>query len=374
MGLTLAEVFSQHAGEYIERFGERMLPSHYRAIRAIVTCQTEALGGHVYYCPDCGETLYRYHSCRNRHYPKCHGGRTQRWLAAQQQCLLPVPYFLLTFTLPKGLRRLARSQQKLIYNLLMRVSAQAAQRLGRDERYVGGEIGLLGVLHTWGRDLSYHPHVHYLVPGGGIGPDGRWRAAQKRFLMPVKALSKMFRGSFRRALRREACYAEIPQAVWRQKWVVHCQAVGDGRRALRYLTPYIFRVAISDRRLVKLKDGRVLFRYRPTGTQEWRVMSLSTDEFIRRFLQHVLPKGFVKVRYYGLFSPAYRKRLAALHEQLAIPGEEETKPSQDVQVGPVCCPVCGQPMQCRSVKARRSRSPPMGRLSVNGLVTQLAVG
>ena len=267
--------------------------------------------------PQCGEVQYSYHSCRNRHCPKCQNDKAQEWLEAQQDLLLPVPYFMLTFTLPAALCEVVRSNQSLLYNLLFRVSAAATQHLAKDPRFVGGQIGLVGILHTWGRNLAYHPHIHYLIPAGGLAADTQtWLPARQDFLLPVKALSKIFRGKFRQALVKTTLFARIPSKVWQQDWVVHCKPVGNGRTALKYLAPYVFRVAISNRRLVKLENDQVTFRYRATDTGQPKLCTLSAEAFIHRFLQHVLPKGFVKVRYFGFFAPGCRKRLAALRQQL----------------------------------------------------------
>jgi hypothetical protein len=282
--------------------------------------------------------------------------------------LLPAPYFLLTFTLPGELRRVARSHQKLVYHLLFRASADAVQYLAQDPRFIGGQIGMVGVLHTWGRNLAYHPHVHYLVPAGGLAADGNWRPARKNFLLPVKALSRIFRAKFRDALRKTDCFADVPVEVWKQEWVVHCQPVGRGLNALKYLAPYIFRVAISNNRILKLADGRVTFRYRTSDTGKSRVCTLDAEEFIRRFLQHVLPKAFVKVRYYGFLGSGLRQRLAALREQLGN-SPEDLPPlpevaDQDIQPSPhaVLCPTCGQVMQRRSIIRPQERSPPLAVL------------
>ncbi len=292
--VTLADIWREHGDAYQQQFGSQMLPSHKRAMQAIVQCRTAALGGHLYQCEACDHQEFRYHSCRNRHCPQCQGDKGQQWLVRQQERLLPVPYFMLTFTLPAALRPLARSQQKLFYNLLFRTSAKATQQLAQDPRFLGGTIGMVGVLHSWGRNLSYHPHVHYLIPAGAW--DGQvWRYGRhKRFLLPVKALSILYRAKFRDALKKEDCFSQIPASVWSQAWVVHCQPVGSGQRALKYLAPYIFRVAISNQRLIQMSDGFVTFRYRPSGSQQQKLCTLSAHEFIRRFLQHVLPKGFVK--------------------------------------------------------------------------------
>jgi hypothetical protein len=323
VGVELATIFRQHSAAYCQQFGSRLPQNHWQAMRAIEQCRTEALGGHIYLCQACNEVLYSYHSCRNRHCPKCQNEKAQQWLEKQQDFLLPVPYFLLTFTVPAAINSTALNNQALIYDLIFRASAAATQHLARDPRFVGGQIGMIGILHTWGRNLSYHPHVHYLVPAGGIDKDGNWLTSRKSFLLPVKALSKIFRAKFRAALQRTAHYQKIPTEVWHQDWVVHCQPVGSGQHALKYLAPYIFRVAISNNRILKMQDGKVTFYYKASDTGKARICTLSAIEFIRRFLQHVLPKGFVKIRYYGFFSPGCRAKLAALRQQLEA-SEAET--------------------------------------------------
>ena len=260
--IELAEIFRRYGPANRETFGARLLPSHRRAMQAIEQCRTAALGGHAYYCPRCEQTQYRYHSCKNRHCPKCQQDEAQKWLAQQAQCLLGVPYFLLTFTLPAGLRCVARSHQKDIYSLLFRASAAATQQLARDPRLLGGQIGLIGVLHTWARNLSYHPHVHYLVPGGALSPDGQtWLPARKRFFLPVRPLGVLFRAKFRDGLRKTGWLAHVPANVWRQAWVVNCQPVGNGLPALRYLARYVFRVALSNQRIQRVVRDQVTFSY-----------------------------------------------------------------------------------------------------------------
>ena len=366
--MEVAEIFRRYGAAYQTQYGAQLLPSHRQAIRAILHCRTPALGGQVYTCSQCQHTRYSYHSCRNRHCPKCQHARAQAWLAQQQTLLLPVPYFLLTFTVPEALRPLIRSHQKQGYQILFQASAQATQQLAQDPRFVGGQLGLLGVLQTWGRTLQYHPHVHYLVPGGGLASDGQWYPARKTFLLPVKALSRLFRAKFRDALRRTALFAEVPPQVWQQPWVVHCLPVGDGQAALKYLAPYIFRVALSNSRIVSMADGQVTFRYRPTGSRKDKRCALNACEFIRRFLQHVLPKGFVKVRYYGLFSPAHRPQLARLRQALAadeppIRLDQEAEPSARTQraspaISGSLCPTCGRPMQGLALPPVRGGRPP----------------
>jgi len=363
----VAEIFQQYGTEYRAKYGERMPPSHKVVMRAIEQCRTEALGGHVYSCEQCDESLYSYHSCRNRHCPKCQQQAGQQWLERQQQLLLPTAYFMVTFTLPEPLRAIARSQQKVVYDLLFRTAAAALQELAADKRFVGGQIGMVGVLHTWGRDLSYHPHVHFLVPGGGLSADGEeWLRSRQGFLVHVKPLSKLFRGKFRAALQKTELFEQVPHQVWREGWVVHSQAVDTGQAALKYLAPYIFRVAISNKRIVKVAEGQVTFRYTPSGSKKSKLCTLPAEEFIRRFLQHVLPKGFVKVRYYGLFAPGQRHRLKqartllgayAASEPAAATEETDTDPSHSAEKPAMLCPKCGQPMRCRRLKPRWPQAP-----------------
>ncbi len=366
MGLELADIFRQYGPAYRQKYAGQILPSHRQAMRAIEQCRTEALGGQVYTCPKCGEVLYRYHSCRNRHCPKCQNDKAQEWLEGQQDLLLPVPYFMLTFTLPAAVAEIARSHQSGLYNLLFRVSMAATQHLAKDPRFIGGQIGLVGILHTWGRNLAYHPHIHYLVPAGALAADAlTWLPARQDFLLPVKALSEIFRGKFRQALQKTALFTQIPARIWQQAWVVHCKPVGNGRTALKYLAPYVFRVALSNRRLVELENDRVTFRYRATDTGQFQLCTLAAEDFIHRFLQHVLPKGFVKVRYFGFFAPGCRKRLAALRQLLEQTYPDSAKQTEATQA-PVdstpepklYCPICGQPLLLQRTIQPTGRCPP----------------
>jgi hypothetical protein len=248
------------------------------------------------------------------------------------------------------------------------------QHLAGDPRFMGGLMGMVGVLHTWGRNLSYHPHLHYLVTGGALAADGKaWLPARDNFLLPVKALSKIVRARFRDALRQTSLFTLVPESVWHQAWVVHCQPVGNGVAALKYLAPYIFRVAISNNRILKLADGKVTFRYRASDTGKLKTCTLSAEEFIRRFLQHILPKGFVKVRYYGFLSAGRRRQLAAIHQLLDNPpaSQPAAVDGTDAEIGidipgadappsrfTMLCPSCGQAMQRRRIPRPQGRCPP----------------
>jgi Putative transposase/Transposase zinc-binding domain len=364
--ITLGEIVRQYSAAYRAQYGERMLPSHRALLDALAACRTEALGGHVYSCPACGMMRYSYHSCRNRHCPTCQQDSAQAWLSRQQALLLPLPYFLITFTLPSGLRELARSHQRQLYTLLFRASAAALQQLANDPRFLGGQIGMLSVLQTWTRDLRFHPHVHYLVPALAVAADGTLRQARNpAFLVPVKPLAILFRAKLRAALRQSQLYRQVPTDSWQQDWVVDCRPVGSGVAALKYLAPYIFRVALSNNRIVGVQNDRVTFRYRDGESKQVKLCSLPALTFLGRFLQHVLPKGFVKVRYYGLFSHQQRHLLAEIRQRLQLATSSTVVPdttlhSQPMPVTPVvvCCPLCGVPMQAAVLRPIRSRGPP----------------
>jgi Putative transposase/Transposase zinc-binding domain len=368
--IELAEIFRRHGPEYRAKFGDRMPPSHVEAMQAIEQCRTETLGGHVYQCPECGDLEYSYHSCKNRHCPKCQNAEATRWLAQQRALLLPVPYFLVTFTLPEALRPVARSHQKCVYNLLFQTSAAALQALALDPKYVGGQIGMVGVLHTWTREMAYHPHIHYLVPGGALAPDGvQWLSPRSPdWLVPVHALSALFRGKFKAALTTAGLLAHVSPRVWTKGWVTHCLPAGTGTEVLAYFAPYIRRIAITNSRLEKLEDGHVTFRGRERTSHAWTHRMLPAEEFIRRFLQHVLPKGFMKVRYYGVLSPSRRPALAQLRMLLAAcPSHAQAAQSSYTRDRPesarppeaaLHCPTCGGPLVFLFHLLPNKRRPP----------------
>lgn len=328
------------------------LPSQKRALQAIEQCRTAALGGQVYGCQECGARHYSYHSCGNRHCPKCHGQRTEQWLEQQRARLLPCPYYLLTFTLPAQLRPLARSHQKLVYGLLLSTAAASIQKLCADPRWLGAQPALMGVLHTWTRAMLYHPHVHFLVSAGGLSADAqRWVPAKHpNFLVPVRALSVIFRAKLRDRLKRAGLLAQVPAKVWKPSWVVHAQHAGSGKKVLDYLGRYVFRIAISNSRLETLDQGQVTFRYRDNRTQEPKRVRLPVREFVQRFLQHVLPRGLAKVRHYGLSSSACGSRHAAALALLQPasppatsdhPGMPASQPGPQPPEQPARCPHCG---------------------------------
>jgi len=353
--LEVADVFRQFGPSYLDAFGDRLLASHRRAIDDIMACRTAAMGGHVYRCDACGQQFYVYHGCRNRSCPACHTHQTQQWLDARTVELLPCPYYHVTVTVPAQLRDTLRSNQSDGYRLLMKAAADAVLTLCRDPRYMGATPAILAVLHTWTAAIDYHAHVHLLVSGGGIGEDGAtWREAQHPFLVPVRALSRLVRGKFHDALKKERpdLEAQLPTDVWSRDWVAWCKPWGQGETAvLDYLARYVHRIAITNRRILAMDNRTVTFRYKDRKRQQWRTCTLTGHEFMRRFLQHVLPRGFHKVRYYGLWHsnkrPQRENARHALRLAQAQSAVEATTPHtarSEVPSGDithVTCPHCG---------------------------------
>ena len=366
--IEVADVFRRYGYEYVQKFGERMPPSHRRAFEDLLQCRTSTLGGHVFQCDHCGQQQYSYHSCRNRSCPKCHKSDIQAWLQAREKELLPVPYYHVIFTVPHELGGFTRLHQKEVYGLLIKSAADSILKLAGDPRYVGGRIGVMAVLHTWGSNLSYHPHVHCLVTGGGRSPEGqRWMPARDNYLVPVKALSRLFRGLLLDRIRRQFEDTHLSQSLWQKDWVVHCKpAVQSTHTVLNYLGRYIHRVAITNSRILSLDNGKVTFRCKGTGTKRMKTMTVSAEELIRRFLQHVLPARVHKVRYYGLWSSSNRKHLRSMQQILTPPESEsqgQLEEDMDAQVSAPSearsCPHCQTgTLICIGRLPRQGRSPP----------------
>lgn len=349
--LEVADVFQRYGAEYLQKYGPKMLPSHHRAFGDILNCRTPAMGGHVYVCDHCDHQVYSYHSCKNRSCPKCHGGETELWLEKRRKELLPVEYFHLVFTLPEELREHVRSHQKVLYGIIIKAAAKSLIKLAADPHYVGGLVGVLAILHTWSRTLVYHPHVHCLVPSGGVCDDQEWLPARKNYLVPVRALSRIFRGMFTGMVAKELPDLIIPKAIWNKEWVVYCKpAIQGADKVLNYLGRYVHRIAIANSRILSIDDGKVTFRYQNCGESQWKTMTLDANEFIRRFLQHVLPRGTHKVRYYGLWSPSNRSRLRQIQILLArdkpVTTHEMDIFNQEILAVPMqaerTCPHCGK--------------------------------
>jgi Putative transposase/Transposase zinc-binding domain len=355
-----------------------------KVMSAIEHCRTAALGGHVEACAECGHQRIAYNSCRNRHCPKCQGAAARTWLAEREADLLPVGYFHVVFTLPAEIADIAFQNKAVVYDLLFQAASETMLRIAADPKHLGARIGITAVLHTWGSALTHHPHVHMVVPGGGIALDGqRWIASRPAFLLPVRVLGKLFRGVFlsgllalydagrlvffgslaRLAGRRAFLRHLAP--VRKKRWAVYAKPPFAGPEAvLAYLSRYTHRVAISNRRLLAFNEAGVTFRYkdyRRDGGQRQRVMMLAVDEFIRRFLLHVLPRRFHRIRHYGLLASSARKAsLARARELLAVaPPPDDAAPEEPRDVRPPC-PCCGGSMIVVEVFARWSqpRAPP----------------
>lgn len=352
---TLAEIFRTHWPACARTFAHAIPPAQRRAVAAILSCRTAQRGGQLFRC-DCGALHYAYHSCGHRACHQCGHGDARHWAARQENKLLPVPYFLVTFTVPEELRETIRAQPKALYAALFRESSGALADVALSK--LGLELGCTGVLHTWTRQLIFHPHVHYLVPGGGLTPDGlRWkRVADSQFFLPQAALAARFRNRLRQWLEGEhqQLLKRIPARAWRTPWVVDVQPVGRGQTALRYLAAYVHKTALSASRLVACDAHTVTFTHTDRASGETKTLRLSGQEFLRRFLQHVLPTGFQRVRHYGWLSPAAKARWQRIHALL------DWKPATapDAAAAPCwapACPRCQKPMRLLGTLAR---SPP----------------
>jgi len=354
--MDLADVVRRHGPAYLDKFGARMPAAHRQALAAIVRCHTPACGGSLYVCDACGCQRFAYHRCGHRACDQCGFAQSEAWRARQSERLLPLTYFLVTCTVPQELRALFRRNQRLCYGMLMQESAAALQDVARQPRYLGGELGLLGVLHTWTRQLVYHPHVHYLVPGAARRADGTLCLPKDPdYLLPDQRVSARLQSRMRQRLRAEApqLYWQVPSIVWSRPWVLHCKSAGRGAEALIYLSRYIHKTAISSARLLHQDDQTVTFSYRESGTGQERTCTLAAEEFLRRFLQHVLPKGFHRVRHSGWLSPAAKTHF----EEVATLLDAPPRPPRPITLLPIVlqCPHCQKPL--RRV-ASFGRAPP----------------
>jgi Putative transposase/Transposase zinc-binding domain len=341
--LSLAEVLRQHWAQYERQFGAKLLPSHRRAVQAIMACRTRALGGEVYRCVHCRKDHFVYHSCNHRACPQCGNADATEWIEHQKLKLLPVPYYLITFTVPEALRPWIRSHQKLGYSLLLKESAGALQDVAGREKYLGAELGFLSVLHTWGRQLQFHPHVHCVVPAGGLRADAlRWcRPRTAQFFLPQKVLAARFRTRLKQALQNQAGTQQIPPLVWKQNWVVDVQPAGSGQAAIKYLSAYVYRTALGSHRILKDQDGQITFKYKDSEDRRWHPLSLPADEFLRRFVQHVLPRGFQRVRYYGWLSAAATAKWKRI---LNLLNWQPPQPQAQTPRALPLCPDCRSPL------------------------------
>jgi hypothetical protein len=390
--LEVSDIFRTHGEAFRRAHDGHLCLGQLKVMSAITQCRSAALGGHVLHCPACAHHEIAYNSCRNRHCPKCQGSAARRWLEARQVDLLPVEYYHVVFTLPAPISDIAYTNKAVIYGLLFQVAAEILQTIAADPRHLGARLGLTLVLHTWGSALTHHPHVHGIVPGGGLSPDGqRWVACKPGFFLPVRVLSRLFRRRFLEALEQAhrsgqlkffgehaaladaSTFADWMAPLRQCEWVVYAKRPFAGPEAvLAYLARYTHRVAIANSRLIALDEHGVTFKwkdYRAKGRTKHKTMTLSTGEFMRRFLLHVLPTGFHRIRHYGLIANAGRRdNLARVRALLNVPSEADDAVSIDeAKAEPVqptyVCPDCGAPMIIIEILARGQsiRAPPQRR-------------
>jgi len=358
---AIQNIFRLYGPEYLKLYGNDMPQNHRRTISAIQQCRHGSFGANVFRCASCGNIHITKCSCGNRHCPTCQNDKAEQWLINQARNLLPCSYFLITFTVPDKLRPFFRCNQQAAYSAMFSASSEALKTLAEDKRFIGAQkTGFTAVLHTWGRQLQYHPHIHFIVPGGGMSKDGnKWLPSRPDFFIHVEPLSIIYRAKFRDAMKQAGLYDSIDPSVWSKDWVVHSKAVGDGRASLKYLAPYVFRVAISNARIVSCDNHQVLFRYRKSGSNRLRTMTIDAMEFIRRFLQHVLPHGFMKIRHYGLLSSNSSASIDKVRELISLACKvvkmivEPALPKPK----PLTCSLCGHPMPRTKFISARNRAP-----------------
>ncbi len=374
--LEVADIFRDRGPAWRKAHAGHINLDQFKVMSAIESCRTAALGGHVARCEDCAYTSIAYNSCRNRHCPKCQGAAAKEWLADREADLLPVPYYHVVFTLPAAIADIAYQNKAVIYGLLFKVSAQTMLTIAADPKHLGARIGVTSVLHSWGSALTHHPHVHMIVPGGGISLDGeRWVACRKGFFLPVRVLSRLFRRLFLEKLvaaHQAGClsffgnhihladaqsFAAYLAPLRKAEWVVYAKRPFGGPEAvLAYLSRYTHRVAIANSRLIAFDEQDVTFKwkdYRIEGRDRYKSMTLRTDEFIRRFLIHVLPKGFHRIRHYGLLAKgSCADNIARARELLAIAKPEDEPTAAAADPGKPTCPCCGGRMLVIEVFAR----------------------
>ena len=347
---AIQKIFQIYGSQYLDLYADRMPQLHKKTIQDITECRSGSFGTIVYGCHDCGAIHPIPCCCGNRHCPTCQQNKSDQWLQKQMEKLLPTHYFLLTITLPQGLRAVARSHQRTVYTAMFSCAHEALRKLAKDKRFVGSDrIGYLAVLHTWGSMLQYHPHIHLVIPGGALSENAdQWLPSRQDLFVHTKPLELVSKAKFRDAMKKAHLFDQIDPCLWKQPWVVDTQAVGKGQNSLRYLARYVFRIAISNNRIKSIENSVIKFLYKDRHKKTWKTMKLDSMEFIRRFLQHVLPKGFMKIRHYGFLNPnspfsidQIRDLISLIHDVIRdlLPEIPEHK-KQEIK-----CPCCGQPLK-----------------------------
>ena len=370
--LDLGSLFRTYGPAYRQKYQSRIPRRHLKAMHDIEACRTPVLGGQIFTCDTCHQPHFVYHSCRNRHCPLCQGMPMLEWVEKRKRDLLPIPYFHVVFTLPEQLQTLALKNQTVVYNILFKAASQTLKTLAADPKYLGAQIGFIGVLHTWTQTMAYHPHIHCIVTGGGLSLNGqKWISAKDDFFIPVRVLSRLFRGKFLAFLKQahqdqtltlskpqlssDTDFKKLIDSLYRREWVVYCKPpFGSAKHVLEYLGRYTQRIAISNSRILDVQNDRVYFTYRDRKNgDQVTTMSLPIFEFFRRFLTHVLPKDFVKIRHFGLLANRNRKTaLAICRKQLCLAPvtQTESTPPRSWQErvyqltgkDPMCCPHCNK--------------------------------
>jgi hypothetical protein len=382
--LEVAHIFHRHGDAFRAEQGRRLSHAQRRVMAAIEMCRTAALGGHVERCEDCGETRIAYNSCRNRHCPKCQGLARAQWLADRQAELLPVPYYHVVFTVPAPVAAIGLQNKAVIYDILFKAAAETVRVIAADPKHLGAETGMIAILHTWGQNLLHHPHVHCIVPGGGLAPDGHWRACRAGFFLPVRVLSRLYRRLFLQRLQTSfdtgalnffgdiaaiadpVAFGAHRQALRQVEWVVYAKRpFGGPKQVLDYLGRYTHRVAIANSRLLDCDNGRVRFRWKDYRARDKsKVMTLNAGELIRRFLLHVLPDGFRRIRHFGFLANAHRTtKLARVRAALDVPAPTTSAAPVDYRERYALltgrsldvCPCCGGHMVEIAILSRSSQ-------------------
>ena len=347
---NIQKIFQIYGRQYLALYGDRMPQIHKKTIKDICDCRSGSFGTILYACDDCNTRQPVPCCCGNRHCPTCQHNKSEQWLHRQMKNLLPTHYFLLTITLPQGLRDTARSHQKIVYRAMFSCAHEALTKLAKDNRFVGSSrIGYLAVLHTWGNMLQYHPHIHMVIPGGAVSEKGdQWLSSRQDLFVHTKPLAHIFRAKFRDAMKKAKLYHEINPNIWKQEWIVHSQSAGKGQNSLRYLARYVFRVAISNNRIKSIENNAIKVLYKDRQRKTWKTTNFEAMEFVRRFLQHVLPKGFMKIRHYGFLNPNSTSSIQQLRELISLIynlGADLLSDKPEYKKKEIRCTCCGNPLK-----------------------------
>lgn len=360
---AIQKIFRIYGWQYLKLYGDRMPNIHKKAIRDICECRSGFFGAILYACNDCNTRQPVPCCCGNRHCPTCQQYKSEEWLHKQTENLLPTHYFLLTATLPEGLRDVARSHQRIVYKAMFSCAHAALKKLAKDKRFIGSDrIGYLAVLHTWGSMLQYHPHIHMVIPGGAVSKDGtQWLSSREDLFVHTGPFAVIFKAKFRDAMKKAKLFKKIDPGIWKQEWVVHSQSAGKGENSLRYLARYVFRVAISNNRIKSIENNAIKFTCKDRERKTWKTTTLEAMEFIRRFLQHVLPRGFMKVRHYGFLNPNSALSIERLRELISLVRtviKEISSSLPEVKRHIIKCVCCGMPLRFVAFLKPASRCGP----------------